>query len=175
MRSFTFLLLFTIGFTGLLATNYTIDKAYSIRFSTEGAEGTFRGLSGTIDYDPENPAAGRFDVSVPVETISTGNGAKDKHARGSSWFDGDDHPQITFKSELIRETKTGLEVIGDLQMAGRTRSVTIPFTFEAGTPAVFVGEFSVDRKNFGINGPLLFGGLVGRQVAVTLRIPVVSE
>ena len=74
-------------------TNYTITDNYSIEFSGSKAEGTLGGLAGAIVFDPTDLEASTFNVEVDINTISTGNKTKDKHARGDSWFDAAMYPK----------------------------------------------------------------------------------
>ena len=149
--------------------SYTIADDYAIRFDTRGAEGTFTGLTGTVVFDEDDLAGARFDVTVDATTISTGNATKDKHARGDNWFDVERYPKIGFTSTAFAKTTNGYTVTGQLEMRGVKREVTIPFTFEH---QVFEGALTVEREDYGIDGPFLIGGTVGDEVAITLRVPV---
>lgn len=156
-------------FTVYTATSYVPTDDYSVKFATQKAEGTFSGLGGTIRFAADDLAGSRFDVFVETASIKTGNTAKDKHARGSAWLNAGDHPRITFRSSNFTKTATGNTVNGALTINGQTRTVALPFTF---TDQVFSGELTVNRADYGIDGPFLFGGLVGDDIVVSLRIPV---
>src|SRR5690606_28340669 len=77
------------------------ENDYSIKFSTKGASGTLTGLKGTIDFDLANLANSRFDVTVDVNTIDTGLGLKDKHAKAENFLDVENYPTIRFASSTI--------------------------------------------------------------------------
>lgn len=156
-------------FTVYAATSYTVTDGYAVKFSTRKAEGTFRGLGGTIRFSSDDLAGSRFDVYVETATIATGNKTKDKHARGKAWLNAEDHPRITFTSDEFTRTDAVYLVSGVLSINGTSRNVIIPFRF---ADRVFSGELTVNRNDYGIDGPFLFGGLVGDEVAVSLRIPV---
>ncbi|MEL6972549.1 MAG: YceI family protein [Bacteroidota bacterium] len=160
------------SFSSFYFSSWNISDDYNIRFSGRGADGTFSGLQGTINFDPANLANARMDVSVDVKTISTGNNTKNKHARGDSWFDAETYPKITFRSEQFRKKGQAYEVVGDLTLHGTTKEVTIPFTFTENTNGgLFVGTFTVDRQEYGIEGPLL-AFTVGDDFEIELRVPV---
>lgn len=166
---FLFALLAPTLFIAYSATSYKISDDYAVKFATQKAEGTFRGLDGTVVFNEDNLEASSFDVWVETATIATGNKTKDKHARGARWLNADDNPRISFRSGSFEQTGNGYAVTGELSINGRTRTVTIPFTFN---DRVFAGKLSVLRQDYGIEGPFLFGGMVGDEVAVTLRVPV---
>jgi polyisoprenoid-binding protein YceI len=164
-------LLPTFGFAPL--SNWTISDDYTVRFSGSGADGTFRGLSGTIVFDPNNPAQGRFDVDLDARTIDTGNKVKDRHARGSSWFDVEQYPEIRFRSSEIKPLEGNrYRMTGTLTLHGVEKEITFPFTFsQQKDTGVFQGTFTVDRTEFGIKGPF-FAFTVGDDFEVTLNVPV---
>lgn len=157
---------------GLLAGSWNLDSGYSIKFAGSKAEGTFSGLTGTLAFDPAQPAGASMRVAVDAATIKTGNSLKDKHARGDSWFDVAKYPKIYFQSTAFARAGSGYVVRGDLTLHGVKKPVIIPFQFsQQGEKGVFTGQFKVNRKDFGINGNAL-GFTVGEELDVTLRVPV---
>jgi len=123
----------------------------------------------TIEFDASDLDASNFDVWVETASISTGNKTKDKHARGGSWLDAEAFPRIGFQSKSFVKTDAGYSVEGQLNIHGVSKTVSIPFTF---SDNVFSGRLTVVREDYGIEGPFLFGGLVGDEIRVLLRIPV---
>lgn len=168
MRVFIFLAAFGL-LSSISAYNWEPTDAYAIKFSTTKAEGSFTDLKGIIEFDATDLDNANFDVSVATVSIQTGNKTKNKHAVGESWLDANHHPRISFQSHSFQKTGAGYTVDGQLSIRGESEAVSIPFSFE---DKVFSGELTVDRKDFGIDGPFLFGGLVGDEVLVSLRIPV---
>ena len=152
-----------------LHTDYTIGEDYAIRASTNGVDATFGDLQGTVKFDADNLADALFNVSVATASINTGNKTQDKHARGDKWLDAEAHPRIRFVSTAFAKTSSGYDVTGNFTINGQTHAETIAFTFDGET---FVGTTSIERERYGVEGPFLFGGLVGDEVAVELRVPV---
>ena len=154
------------------AAEYEIDSAYVIRFTGSGAEGTFRGLTGDIVFDPENLSAARMDVTVDAATIATGNDLKDKHARGENWFDTAKYPTITYRANEFSRTESGFLANGTLTLHGVSRSKPLPFTFlQTADGGRFEGSMTVDREAFGIEGPWL-AFTVGDDFSVEIVVPV---
>ncbi len=155
------------------AQQWQIADNYEINFETSQAEGTFGGLSGTINFDPDKPADAAFDVAVDVSTISTGNKTKDGHARGKSWFNAELFPRIKFVSTDVALKDGVYQVKGNLDMKGIKKEVTIPLTFsENGQNGEFRGSFTLNRKDFGIVGNFFGNMAVGKEIRVDLKIPV---
>ena len=154
------------------AQKWKISDDYEVSFSGTKAEGTFQGLAGNIVFDPNDLANSRFDVSVDVSTISTGNNTKDKHARGESWFFADKFPKIRFISSKIEKVNRGYKVTGELDLRGVKKQVVIPFSFsQAENKATFKGSFSLNREDYGIEGNML-EFLVGDIFDIDLRLQV---
>lgn len=152
--------------------SWRITEDYAIRFSGQGASGTFSDLEGTIIFTPNNLAASKMAVSVDASTISTGNSIQDKHARGKKWFDVENYPKISFSSKHFEKTAKGYRVLGDLEMHGVTKEVSVLFTFtNAASGGIFEGKMNVNRYDFGIEGPIM-GAVVARDFEVQLRVPV---
>ncbi|MGB3465607.1 MAG: YceI family protein [Cyclobacteriaceae bacterium] len=153
---------------------WEIQNDYSIRFDGRGAEGTFGGLSGTIQFDPEKLSQSSFDVTLDPATIDTGNDTKDKHARGDSWFHVKKYPKITFRSENIsKKADNGYIAKGKLTLHGTTLEAAIDFTFVSTgeNEGVFEGSMSINREAYGIEGPWL-SFTVGDDFQVNISVPV---
>jgi len=156
----------------ILIPNWNIDTHYSIKFSGSKAEGTFSGLKGIIQFDPNNLTSSLIDVEVDANTIKTGNSTKDAHAKGESWFNTSEFPKIKFKSKTFTKSNNTWFVSGILDLHGVKNEILIPFAFiENGNEATFKGKFKVNRKDFGINGNAM-GFMVGNEFEVSLVIPV---
>jgi len=142
--------------------------AYSIKFDTRGASGTIRGLKGSIAFDAANLPASSFAVSVDVNTLDTGNGLKNRHAKAEGFFDAAHYPLIQYTSSKVEKTAKGFTSTGQLKIKGVSKPVVIPFTFEQnGGTGTFKGHFQVNREDFNLHK---FG--VGEIVDLELVVPV---
>ena len=163
-----FLLATIFAFT--IPVSWKVAPKYNISFSAAGVSGIFKTFTGTIIFDEQNPAASRFNLSIDVNSINTGNGMQNKHAKGADWFDAAKYPTISFASKKITRAGNGYLVTGDLQMHGITRSYNFPFQFKkAGAGAVFTSSFQVNRNDFRIGAP---GGEVGEMIKLNITVPV---
>jgi polyisoprenoid-binding protein YceI len=167
------LLLAASAFTLINSADYTIADGYTIIFSTDEASGAFKGFKGTISFDEANPATSRFDVTVDVASLNTGNALQNKHAKSDEWFDAAKYPLIHYTSRQLVKTGSGYQVTGDLEMHGVKKEVIIPFTFKkAPAGGVFAATFTVNRTDFKIGQP---GGEVSNLIKVELNIPVTNK
>jgi polyisoprenoid-binding protein YceI len=167
------LLLAASAFTLITPADYLIGDGYSIIFSSDEVSGAMKGFKGAISFDEANPTASRFDVTVDVASLNTGNALQNKHAKSDEWFDAAKYPLIHYTSKRLVKTASGYQVTGDLEMHGVKKEMTIPFTFKK-TPAggVFAGVFMVNRTDFKIGQP---GGEVNNLIKVELNIPVTNK
>jgi polyisoprenoid-binding protein YceI len=158
------------AFTFVATQNWQIAQGYSIGFSSSDADGVFRDFKGTIDFDEQNPAAGKFDVQLNIASLNTGNGLQNQHAKSAEWFDAAKYPTANFTSRSITRSGNGYQVTGDLDLHGVKKPITIPFTFtKSAQGGTFAGSFTVNRNDFKIGKP---GGEVGEEIKVNISVPV---
>lgn len=136
------------AFTAFTAVDWKISENYSVKFDGGDPSGEFKGLKGTISFDPANLKDSKFSVSLDVASINTGNGMKNTHAVSEKWLDATKYPLITFTSKEITKVASGYEAKGTLDLHGVQKEITLPFTF-AGN--VFTGNFEVNRMDYNIN------------------------
>lgn len=166
-------LLMTAGQALAIVTNWQPTAKYSIRFSGDDADGIFKTFSGTLLFDEQNPAASKFTATVEVASINTGNGLKNKHAKGAEWFEADKYPQIRFVSDKIEKSGNGYKATGILEMHGVKKQIAIPFTFRRnGNSGAFAGSFTVNRNDFHVGKP---GNKVGEVIKIELNVPVIKK
>lgn len=141
-----FALAAVFAFTSIQQT-WKIKDTHSIKFSSKDVNGVFKSFKGTVNFDSKDLSKAKFDFTIDVESINTGNAVQNKHAKGADWFDADKYPSIKFISSKFEKTDKGYKTTGTLEMHGVKKEITIPFTF---TKNVFNATFSVNRNDFKI-------------------------
>lgn len=174
MAKFNFLgmvavIIFLSAFTINNSVSWNISEGYSIKFTNKEASGVFSDLQGDIQFDETNLEASKFDMKIDVSSINTGNGMKNKHAKGSKWFDSKQFPTINFTSKSFAKAASGYTVTGTLAMHGTEKEITIPFTFENN---VFEGSFNVDRVEYGIGSTKGMSKKVPLDIQLDISVPV---
>jgi polyisoprenoid-binding protein YceI len=161
------------AFTVISVQNWQIADPYSISFTSNDASGIFKDFKGNIVFDEQDPAAAKFNVTIDVASINTGNGLQNKHAKSEEWFDAAKYPVIKYDSRQVTRTGNGWIVEGDLEVHGVKKATTIPFGFQkTAKGAVFTGSFTVNRNDFRIGKP---GGDVGELIKLDISVPVVKK
>ena len=135
-----------------------VDEKSSVKFKIKNfgfnnVTGSFKGLQGTVQFDPENLAGSRMDVTVDAKSVNTGINLRDNHLRKEEYFDVKKYPVIRFvSSKITPSSKAGtLFMFGKLTIKNVSQEISFPFTAVAREGGyLFTGEFKINRINFGI-------------------------
>lgn len=160
MKHIVLLLLFMAA--GLPPYKPVRDKSvvqFSIKNFGISVSGTLTGLEGIILFDPAHPEQASFNVSIPSASVNTDNELRDSHLKNETYFDAVHYPLITFVSTRVTSGQHGLlNAFGNLTIKNHTREVLLPFTVvTTGNGYLFTGQFSINRKDFGIGGTSIIG------------------
>lgn len=136
------------AFTVIKSQDWKVSEGYSVKFSSGDPSGEFSGLKATISFDEKNLAASKFEATIDVATINTGNGMKNTHAKSEKWFDAEKYPVIKFTSSAVTKTATGYAAMGTLEIHGVQKEFTMPFTF---VNNVFTSAFDINRLDYNVN------------------------
>lgn len=134
------------------------------------AEGTFKGFTGSISFDPMNLATASMKATIDVKTINTGINLRDNTMRGDDYFDIEKYPKISIISTKIEKTIKENEFTGyfNLTIKNVTKSIKIPFTFtQNNAQGIFKGSFSINRTEYGVGEK---SALLGDAVIVFITI-----
>ena len=140
------------AFSVIRSVDWKISDDYAIKFTSDDPSGVFQGLKGIVSFDENNLASSKFDVTIDVASINTGNGMKNTHAKSEKWFDAEKYPVISFTSSEITKSADGYLAKGTLEMHGVKKDFTIPFTFaKTDKGGMFMSSFQISRLDFNIN------------------------
>ena len=135
------------------------DNGSSVTFSIKNfgfnVSGSFKHLLGNIKFDPKNPEASIFMVTIDAGTINTDNGSRDSHLRKEEYFDAAKYPKISFLSEKVEKTATaGLYIVkGKFTVKGISKPISIPFSAIAKNGGyLFSGKVLLNRRDFKVGG-----------------------
>ena len=142
--------------------------------------GAFAKLSGTVQYDPADPAKTVIDATIDANSVDTRVEPRDKDLRSPNFFDVEKFPAITFKSKRVEPQGTGkLKITGDLTIHGITKEVVLQVDGPNGPNKDPRGNqhmgasatTQINRKDFGVNGA---PGGVGDDVQITIDVEMVK-
>ena len=134
-----------------MKTTYKIDPAHSSaqfvvrHMMITNVRGGFSKVQGTVVYDPENLSASSIDVTIDVNSLSTGDATRDTHLKSADFLDVEKYPTITFKSKTITKDGDDLKVKGDLTIHGVTKEVVLQVEGPIGGTKRPVGKYESRR------------------------------
>jgi polyisoprenoid-binding protein YceI len=150
-----------------------VDSASEVSFKIKNlgfnTGGTFSGLGGTINFNPDDLDGCSFDVHIDANTVNTGVDMRDNHLRSDDYFDVKNYPQIRFVSVKVTGTKKNgtLFVSGKLTIKGITKDISFPFTAEPIKEGyLFNGQFKINRRDFKVGG----GSTISDNLTVFLKV-----
>jgi len=150
----------------------------SIRFDIKNAgisvEGSFTGLTGSIDFDPANYTKAKVELNLPSTTINTGIASRDNHLKKAEYFDVAKFPNITMKSKFFGKGSEDGAFRGYfvLTLKGVSKDITLPFTcIKEGNNYRIKGDFTINRRDFGIGGKSL---IMGDEVNIHINLLLAS-
>ena len=164
------------------ATKFDIDPVHSgIAFYIDHLGfsrviGVATAFSGGFDFDAAKPDKSSLEVKVSVAGISTNNKQRDGDIQGADWFNATEFPDITFVGkEFKKSTDTTGEIVGELTIAGVTKSTTLDVKFnkEGQNPwdkshvVGFSATTNIKRSDFGMKAAL---GMIGDEVELVIQV-----
>ena len=132
--------------------------------------GRFENFTAMIDFDPQDPAAGKIIGVVKMDSAKTGDAERDATLLEEDWFNPANFPESRFESERIERLDDGTYAAhGQLTIIGISQPVTMTFEFDvAGSGAQFSGNFDIKRLDFGVGWEAT--NWIDDDVAVQVRL-----
>jgi polyisoprenoid-binding protein YceI len=164
------------------------NAAFRLDAPLEAFSGTANGVSGTITYDPENPASLHGKIVIAAASLHVPNPMMKEHLHGEQWMDSKKHPEITFESTKVSNVKTAgnettADVTGKFTLRGVTKEITVPVKLTylkdklgarsngqmQGDLLVVRSKFTIKRSDYGIN-PGAPADNVADEIELTLSL-----
>jgi polyisoprenoid-binding protein YceI len=132
--------IFTAALSALLLTGvsafaqsstWTIDKNHAqtnfkiLHMGVSSVRGSISGVTGTIVWDEKDPGKSSVEATIDTNTVNTNNSGRDTDLKSDKYFNVARYPTMTFKSTSVSRVNGKLQVVGDLTLAGVTKSVTL--------------------------------------------------
>lgn len=186
---------FALAIAGLFATavqaapaTYAIDPTHTFatfEIDHNGASTNrvrFDKKSGTVEFDRDSKA-GKVEVVLEMESLSSGTAAFDKHLKSADIFNVAKFPQAKFVSDkFVFDGDKLKEVTGHLTILDKTQPVTIKANKFTCYPNAMLqkretcgGDFEavIDRTAFGVNYGVDYG--FPKQVRLVMSIEAVKQ
>ena len=144
------------------------NAAFKLDAPLEALSGNATGISGTVTFDPENPAGTRGKIVVATSSLHIGNPMQQQHMLSDKWLDAAKFPEIVFEAKELKNVKTNgdtttADATGAFTLKGIAKEITVPVKFtylkdklgqrvpnQKGDLLVIRSTFSIKRSDFGI-------------------------
>lgn len=163
------------------------NALFTVDAPLEAVNGTANGISGTVVFDPENPAATQGRIVVSSASLTVPNPMQKTHLQSPMWLDVAKYPEITFESKELKNVKTDgnvttADLAGTFTLKGVAKDLTIPVKLTylkdrlgdrvpkmKGDLLVIRSSFSINRSDFNIQ-PHQMESKVSDEIDLTLSI-----
>jgi polyisoprenoid-binding protein YceI len=151
---------------------------FTIRHIVSKVPGAFTKFSGAVQVDRDNMENNSVEATIDVGSINTFNDYRDADLKKPAYFDAEKFATITFKSKSWKKTGDAtFDVTGDLTIRDVTKEVVLKVSFlgfgagmKGSTSSGWEATTTLNRTDFGVNGPAMLGKMVGDDVAVTIEV-----
>lgn len=145
------------------------NAVFKLDAPLEAINGSANGVSGTVMFDPANPAATTGKIVVTTASMQVPNAMMKEHLQGGQWMDVAKFPEITFEAKELKNVKTAgdtttADAAGSLTIRGVTKDVSVPVKLtylkdklglrvpnQKGDLLVIRANFAIQRADYGIN------------------------
>jgi len=163
------------------------NAVFKLDAPLESINGTASGISGTVNFDPENPEATTGRIVVEAKSLTVPNPVMKEHMHGAQWLDVEKYPEISFEAVKLANVKRAgdnvtADVTGKFTLRGVTREITVPVRFtylkdklgargggKQGDLLVLRARFTINRADFEVN-PKAPADKVAEEIEITLSV-----
>jgi polyisoprenoid-binding protein YceI len=163
------------------------NAVFKLDAPLEAINGSASGISGTVTFDPDQPAATKGRIVVASESLHVPNPMMKGHLHSDQWMDVAKYPEIIFEASALKDVKTEAgkttaNATGMLTIRGISKEMTVPVSLnylkdklelrvpnQKGDLLVIRANFVIKRSDFGIN-PKAPEEKVANEINLTLSI-----
>jgi polyisoprenoid-binding protein YceI len=141
-------------------------------------DGRFSNFNATITYNEADLTKSSVTATIKTDSINTADADRDKDLKGASFFDAARYPTIRFQSKSIEKRGNDYIMTGVLTIRDVTREVAIPVDWQqhkgpdlwGNTRIGFESKLTLQRKDYGVAGPVFWNNAISNEVEIELRI-----
>lgn len=150
------LTVFVVGFLGVTLTtpptSTNLDNQAQINFHlvSKDITGSISGLTTYSYFDPENLHISHVKAEVDVNTLTTGNFARDLRFLSKRFLHKKKYPSIVFESTKIVAIENSFLIVGNLTIKDITKTVSFTIT-QVNNTIVGATSINLDDFNMGLS------------------------
>lgn len=145
--------LVTMSLSVNYAQTFNIDTDAAVvnfNYLSEETTGTITNVTATIKLNLLDLATSKIEGKADVNSLSTGNPARDKHLKSKTYFNVGEFPIIKFTSNSIKLVGDHYEASGTINMKGFTKPVVFTIMVSGETltltTSIFADDFGLAIK-----------------------------
>ena len=138
------------------------NAVFKLDAPLESINGSASGISGSVTFDPANPATTTGKIVVATDSLTVPNSMQKEHMLSANWLDAAKYPEITFEAKSFANVKTEAnvttaDVTGIFSLHGVSKEITTPIKLTYLKDKLgdrmpnLKGDLLVIRANFIIN------------------------
>ncbi len=172
--------------------NWIIDGSHSIvEFSVKHlmittTKGRFQNVTGKGEFDEATPEKSWIEATIETASVNTNDEKRDGHLRAADFFDSENFPLMTFKSNKVEKiSDEEYRITGNLTIRDVTQPVTLQAEYAGqvkspfgDTRSAFSARTSISRKDFGLNWNMALesgGVMVSDKVQISLDVELIAQ
>lgn len=121
----TFIFIFFINTNNSFGQNKIVKATITFTFVEKGVTGTISGFKSKSIINWEMPEKSIISGTVDAATLKTGNFLRDWSLKGSSYFNVNNFPTISFKSTEVTMSGASIQVKGILTIKGIAKPIEL--------------------------------------------------
>lgn len=170
----------------MATTQWNLDPSHSeIGFKVRhmmisNVSGLFTKFAATLETEGDDFTTAKTTFVAQTSSINTGSEQRDGHLRSADFFDAENHPELTFKSNKLEKNGEQYSLNGDLTIRGKSHPVKFDVEFSGlnkdpwgNTRAGFTISGKIKRTDWDLvwNVALETGGLlVSEDVKIQVEV-----
>ena len=107
------------------------NATFKLDAPLESLNGNATGISGTVTFDPADPAATKGKIVVATASLHVGNSMQQGHMLSDKWLDAAKYPEIVFEAKELKNVKSAADfttgdATGTFMLKGISKEMTVP-------------------------------------------------
>ena len=145
------------------------NAVFKLDAPLEAINGSASGVSGTVEFDAENPGATKGRIVIAADSLTVPNPVMKGHLQGAKWMDVAMFKEITFAAKELKNVKTDgnvttADAVGSFTVRDVTKEITVPVKLTylkgklssrvpkmEGDLLVIRAHFTIIRSDYSIN------------------------
>jgi polyisoprenoid-binding protein YceI len=150
----------------------TVAFAVKTLWGLAPVKGAFSEFGGKLEIAP---GGGSAELTIDATSLDTANAKRDEHLRSPDFFNVAEHPNVSFVAREILPAADGVEIVGELVVAGSTIGLRLPVLVSRGENGRvrLRTETSVTREQAGMTWNRL--GMIRGDASLTVDIELIPE